>query len=369
MDGFIAWWRGRAIRTDALLAAVLLVVDSAAAPFHAVPTWLWILTAALLAAPVALRRSRPWPAAVVVLIGGVVWLSTHVEATAFHFGLASTLVFAYTLLVHGGVRDAAAFTACLVLGIVAWSWWRVGAVGLLVLLWLVVPWAVGSAVLAARRQGAESARLTAAEEKVAMAREMHDTIAHALSVMVVLADGAAAQIRTDPQRAERALRTMGEAGRTGLSELRRMLDVLRQDHPPTTGPDGAAPHRDPGNDLVALAEQMTGAGLPTRLVLAGSLLGLPGTVSSGLYRIAQESLTNALRHGGVGSRAVLEVVVREGEVELGVSDDGAGARGAVGRGGNGLTGMRERAHACGGTLSAGPDPVRGGWTVRAVLPI
>jgi hypothetical protein len=174
-------------------------------------------------------------------------------------------------------------------------------------------------------------------------------------------DGAAAQIRTDPERAERALRTMGETGRTGLAELRRVLDVLREDGPTatTTGP---------GHDLVALAEQMTVAGLPTRAVLTGSLLGLPGTVSSGLYRIAQVSLTNALRHGGAGSHAVVEVVVREGEVELSVRDDGAGARGAPSHGGNGLTGMRERAHACGGTLSAGPDPARGGWTVRAVLP-
>ncbi len=347
------------MRSDGLLAIVLLVADVAAAPFRGVPVWLWVLTSVLLVAPVVVRRNLPVPAAMVVLLGGALWLVTHVEVTDFHFGLVTTFVFTYTLLVHRGARDALVYVVFLAAGIMAWSVLRVGPVGLLGLMWLAVPWVIGSAVLTARRQGAESVRATVAEEKVAMAREMHDGIAHALSVMVVLADGAAAQIRADPERAERALRTLGETGRTGLAELRRVLDVLRQDGPATIGSG-------PGHDLIALAEQMTVAGLPTRTVLAGSVLGLPTGVSSGLYRIAQESLTNSLRHGGAGAHAVVEIDVREGEVELRVRDDGAG--GPPGRGGNGLVGMRERAHAYGGTVTAGPDPVGGGWTVRAVLP-
>lgn len=368
MRGIIARWRQHPVLTDGAFAAVVLLVDASAAPFQAVPTWLWVFTAVLLALPLAARRRWPRTSAAIVLVGGAVWLATHEEPTAFHFALVSTLVLLYTLLVHRGRREALAFALLLLVGIAMWSAWRVGPAGMLGLLWLAIPWALGSAVLSARTQGAEAARRAAAEERVAIAREMHDTIAHALTVMVVLADGAAAQVRGDPRRAEQALRTVAETGRAGLGELRRVLDVLRDEVPDASRTQAAQPVQHSGTDLVELVQRMTSAGLPTRLTLAGSMAGLPATVSSGLYRIAQESLTNALRHGGAGSRATVEIVTRDGEVELSVRDDGAGAGRPVGRGGSGLTGMRERANACGGTLTAGPDPEHGGWTVRAVLP-
>ena len=106
MSRFTGWWREHPVRSDALLAAVLLALDVSSAHNFAVPTWLWVLTAVLLVGPVVVRRSQPRPAAVVVLLGGALWVTTHVEPMAFHFGVVTTFVFTYTLLVYRGARDA-----------------------------------------------------------------------------------------------------------------------------------------------------------------------------------------------------------------------------------------------------------------------
>jgi signal transduction histidine kinase len=218
----------------------------------------------------------------------------------------------------------------------------------------------------------QAARIAVAEERGRIARELHDVVAHAVSVMVVQADGASYAIQSNPELAQRALQTISETGRGALGELRRLLDVLRSDdadgEPRVPQPDAHA--------LAELADRMRAAGVPVDLEL-GELGDLPAGVSLGVYRIVQESLTNTLKHAGRGATAAVRVQRTGDLVEVLVSDDGAGRVPQLvptGRrdprlpGGNGLIGMRERAHVYGGTLDVGPAP-GGGWQVRAALPV
>jgi signal transduction histidine kinase len=159
--------------------------------------------------------------------------------------------------------------------------------------------------------------------------------------------------------------TISATGREALTELRRLLGVLRsEDNTDERTPQPSA------SSLDDLAERVRLVGLPVRLKLKGELEGLPAGIGLGIYRIVQEALTNTLKHAGAGASALVRVT-RVGEnVELDITDDGFGTpHQLVGiSGGNGLIGMRERANVFGGTLDAGPRP-GGGWHVHAVLPI
>ncbi|MGH3899764.1 MAG: sensor histidine kinase [Pseudonocardiaceae bacterium] len=358
--------------SDGLVAVLVLLVDLLAAPWQPVPAWLWTVTGLLLAAPLAVRRRWPLCAGALVLCGAALWISTHEPPTAFHFALVSTLIMVYTLLLHRGRWHAVGYGLALLAGLVLWSAWRVGPPGLLGALWLAVPWAAGEAVQTARAQRADAARRAAMDERIAIAREMHDVVAHAISVMVVHADGAAAQLQHDQKRAEQALLAISSTGRTTLTELRRVLGILRPTTDDGDGLSAGARAPQPGaEELAELTERMTAAGLATRLRLVGNLAHLSPTVSLGVYRITQEALTNALRHAGTGASATVEVTAAEGRVELTIRDNGNGALPSATTGipgGNGLVGMQERAQACGGSLVAGPDSDAGGWLVRALLP-
>jgi len=206
----------------------------------------------------------------------------------------------------------------------------------------------------------QRARVTIAEERARIARELHDVVAHSVSVMTVQAGAARLLLPTNPQRAVEPLLAVEETGRQALNELRRLLGILRAD-------DGAhvlTPQ--PGiQDLPALAETLREAGLPVELTVEGSARPLSAGVGLAAYRIAQEALTNTLKHGGP-ARARVVVRYAADAVHLEVSDDGRGPR-ADGRG-HGLIGMRERAAIYGGHLQAGPRP-GGGFVVRASLPI
>jgi len=206
----------------------------------------------------------------------------------------------------------------------------------------------------------DRAREAIAEERARIARELHDVVAHSVSVMTVQAGAARLQLPTDPQRAVEPLLAVEEAGRQALTELRRLLGILREDG----GTYVLAPQ--PGiEDLPALADTLREAGLPVELTVEGATRPLPAGVGLAAYRIAQEALTNTLKHGG-GARACVVVRYAAHAVHLEVSDDGGG-NGANGRG-HGLIGMRERAAIYGGHLEAGPRP-GGGFVVRATLPV
>lgn len=197
-------------------------------------------------------------------------------------------------------------------------------------------------------------------ERARIARDLHDVVAHSVSVVAVQAGAAQAVLDSDPERAREPLGAIETTARNALVEMRRLLGVLR------AAEDGATLAPQPSlAQLSEVAAQVTGAGLPVEVVVEGEPVPLPAGLELAAHRIVQEALTNALRHSGA-SRAWVTVVHRSDGVELTVTDDGAG--GPTGRpGGHGIVGMRERVALYGGELSVGPGAA-GGYVVHAVLP-
>jgi signal transduction histidine kinase len=210
------------------------------------------------------------------------------------------------------------------------------------------------------RDQEEAARAAVALERARIARELHDLVAHALAVVVLQAQAAGRVLDTDPSAARRALDAVETTGREGLTELRRMLDVLVVDVPP----EDLDPA--PGlGQLDSLADRVREAGVPVTVNVAGEPRPLPAGVDLSAYRIVQEALTNVLKHAARAS-ATVAVHYRPDEVELRVCDDGETATRGEGTG-RGLINMRERAHLFGGRFEAGAQP-EGGFAVTAVLP-
>lgn len=202
-----------------------------------------------------------------------------------------------------------------------------------------------------------------AEERSRIARELHDVIAHSVSLMVLQASAARLDLLSEQDGARRALQTVESTGRTAMVELRRMVGILR------TADDGAPLEAAPTLDqLESLVDEMRAAGLDVRLSVLGARRPLPDGLELSAYRIVQEALTNALQHAGT---APVEVVLRYAPDILGIDvRNGASspqARTMRGRG-HGLVGMRERAALFGGCVDAGPSP-DGGYRVRAELPL
>lgn len=258
---------------------------------------------------------------------------------------------------------------------------------------VVLTWAVADQVRAARERAALQAQSEAHAAEAAahqqaeraargqvetladrqrIAREMHDVVAHGLSVMIVQADGARFAAASDPDAATTALATIAATGRASLAEMRRLLSVLRDESEaaPETPQPGLA-------DVPALVQRLVDGGRDVTLDVEGELTPGGANDATGLtaYRIAQEALTNVMKHAGDEARAWVRVTIEPGRVVVEVVDDGAvdgpSAAGPSGTGsswaGHGLRGMRERVDMLGGHLVAGPDP-RGGWRVVASLP-
>jgi signal transduction histidine kinase len=209
-----------------------------------------------------------------------------------------------------------------------------------------------------REREAERARAVA-EEQARIARELHDVIAHNVSVMVVQAAAANDVFETRPDRVREALRAIERSGRDALTELRRLLGTVREEQPDYAPQPGLA-------RLDALVEQVRTAGLAVAVRVEGEPQELPAGIDLSAYRIVQEALTNTLRHA---SASRVEVALRYGpdELDVEVRDDGAGT-GNGGGAGRGLIGMRERVAAYGGALVAGPGP-DGGFAVAASFPL
>ena len=214
-----------------------------------------------------------------------------------------------------------------------------------------------TAALEAARQ--ELARRAVLEERTRIARDLHDILAHAMSVITVQAGVGAHLLERDPEQAKGALRVIEETGRGALGEMRRLLGALRAGDLPTEPQPGLA-------SLDRLATQATASGVPVELRVEGQARPLPAGLEVSAYRIAQEALTNTIKHAP-GARARLTVRYRPRTVELEVVDHGGGpAPTAAGDGGHGLRGMRERVALYGGVLEAGPCP--GGFRVLAAFP-
>jgi signal transduction histidine kinase len=229
---------------------------------------------------------------------------------------------------------------------------------------------------------ARTAELGSVTERNRIAREMHDVVAHSLTVMLTLSDGAAVVVRKSPDRAAEVLGELSRTGRTALADMRRVLGVLRDE-----SPTGLAPRQplSAGLSLAKLLEGFRTAGLPLHYSHTGPALPEDAAFQLTVYRIVQESLTNVLRYGRALGRVDVSMVRSDGTVTIEVLDDGkgsvgtgpagagsaggpeAGAGGARPAGtGQGLTGMRERAGIYGGTVEAGRT-ASGGWRVSAVL--
>jgi signal transduction histidine kinase len=214
------------------------------------------------------------------------------------------------------------------------------------------------------RERDQHAQLVAARERAQIAREMHDIIAHSLSVMVTLADAAALKVPGHPQEAQATMARVSEVGRQALGDSRRVLGVLRGD---ATGPLTPQPGL---ADLDVLVEQVHHDGLDATLTVTGPKDTVPAAAGLTVYRIAQEATTNTLKHARGATHLHVAVTITRTTVTVNVLDDGrpeAAAPPTQPRG-HGIHGMRERAKAYGGIVTAGPAP-RGGWVVEATLPL
>ncbi|ANP55006.1 signal transduction histidine kinase [Streptomyces griseochromogenes] len=219
------------------------------------------------------------------------------------------------------------------------------------------------------REAAVRAARATVEERARIAREMHDILAHAVSLMVVQAEAGPVAVRTHPDRAIAAFDAIADSGRDAMAQLRRMLDVLKE--------DGGAPERSPAptlDDLPAVLDRVRASGIRCAFHTSG-LDGAepPQDVAAAAYRIVQEALTNTVKHASASSVEV-RVDRTESALEITVGDDGRGVpvpsshHGGLWSGGRGLIGIRERAAACGGSATAGPGPGGRGFVVTACLP-
>jgi signal transduction histidine kinase len=202
-----------------------------------------------------------------------------------------------------------------------------------------------------------------AAERARIARELHDVVAHNVSVMVVQADGAGYALDPDPERARQALAAISATGRQALAEMRHLLGVLR------SGDEQADLAPVPGIDQIRdLLEQTRAAGRTVSFTLEGAVRPLPDGVGLAAYRVVQEALTNVRKHGGIGASVCVALRYSERELGVQVTDDGHGQGAADDGAGHGLTGMRERVGIYGGTVDAGPRPA-GGYRVSVTLPL
>ncbi|MEX3100390.1 sensor histidine kinase [Streptomyces sp. V2] len=221
------------------------------------------------------------------------------------------------------------------------------------------------------REREAQAKVAVAAERARIARELHDVVAHNVSVMVVQADGAAYVLDAAPDQAKKALETISSTGRQALAEMRRLLGVLRTGEHREGGEYVPQPDVEQIEDLV---QQCRGSGLPVDFKVEGTARALPSGVELTAYRIVQEALTNTRKHGGPNVGASVRLVYFDDGLGLLVEDDGKGAPhelyeegGADGQG-HGLIGMRERVGMVGGTLDAGPRP-GGGFRISVLLPL
>lgn len=277
------------------------------------------------------------------------------------------IVALYALAAQGRIRAAVAMAAAMVIGMgagtLAGSSDVTGTAVFMLTGWLVAVVALGSVRHSRLAYAEEEARLRATEERLRIARELHDVIGHNISMINVQAGAALYRLKKDPAQAEEALGAIKASSRETLRELRATLGVLRRvDEQAPTAPA-------PG---LARAEELVGSakltGLEVRIVRTGVERSLSAPVDLAAYRIVQESLTNAARHSGA-ERVTIRLAYGDRELDLTVEDDGQGsaARPAGSGGDSGISGMTERARALGGELTAGPRP-EGGFAVRARLP-
>ncbi|KQX14239.1 histidine kinase [Streptomyces sp. Root431] len=216
---------------------------------------------------------------------------------------------------------------------------------------------------ARQREHRIEAERAAARERARIAREMHDILSHAVSLMVVQAEAGPVAVRAAPERAEAAFEAISATGRDAMAQLRQMLGVLRE------GSESGSAPREPQPDLSGipeLVERVRASGLTVTYATEGGVRALPPATGASAYRIVQEALTNVVKHARART-AEVRLAHAEGVLRVTVTDDGRGPQAGVG--GHGLVGIRERAAAHGGTAALGPGPGGRGFEVRVLLPV
>ena len=337
-----------------------------------------VLLAALGAVPVAIRRIWPLPA-----LGVLLGLFLIVGAFQFQTAEGAVMVVpaAYVLytvaVTYRRPVSAAALTCALAVMILevyldGRVWGRPAAMGNLVPLGLllVIAWAFGSMARQRRAYASglqqQAASQAVAEERLRIARELHDVVAHSMAVIAVQAGFGQYVIGSQPAQAREALGAIQTTSRDALDEMRRMLSVLRQAE--TDGPPEAP--RAPADGLAGLDRLITRvghAGVHVDLEISGQQVDLPASVDLSAFRIIQEALTNVVKHAATPDCRV-RLDYREQELSLEILDEGQAPAPAGTTAGHGLIGMRERVHLCGGEFSAGPLPEHG-FRVAAALPL
>jgi signal transduction histidine kinase len=345
LDLWMARDIGSGVREPDLLGAAILV--AATAPLYA-------------------RRRRPLATAAVVAAAVFAFGTLYHPATET---ILSLVVAAYSIAAYRqrSAGQTIALVALMVASAVSWSdrnanWVEMASNAFFT---VGVPFAFGRIVWNRHRR-LDRDREVAAHDAVALersriARELHDVVAHSMSVMVVQAGAARAVLRRDPDETERALSAIEESGRIGLAEMRRLLSSDGETAP------SLAPQ--PGLErLDELLARMRATGLEVELVIEGEARPLAAGVDLSAYRIVQEALTNSLKHGGDGVHARVRLRYREDGIDVEVTDDGRGPSPGMDGSGRGLIGMRERVAFLGGELHTGARPA-GGFIVHARIPV
>lgn len=369
-----------ALAAELVLVAPLLLIDRSAA------MWITVAWSALMVASLAFRRVAPLGAAVICTVAGVGMVAQlHTPSPAVLVVLV--IIYSVARTVPGTVSLVLApvAVAASIAGPLSWlgnvdEGDRFVAGSLLVCLCLTL---CALAYLLGRRfqekaryesldrelaeerfvTGAQriqrETELTTERVRIEVARELHDVVAHSLSVIVVQAEGAKALLAKRPEAAGDALDVIARTGRSSINEMRHIVGLLRGDEGADFGPS-------PG--LADIAAMVAKAGDRIELELPESLPPVPESLALTVFRIVQESVTNFLKHAGSTARASVVVKCSPEDISIRVSDDGIGGHAVSDRGGSGLRGMQERVNAMGGTFKAGPR-TGGGYLVTAVLPM
>ena len=384
LERLATWLRTHPLATDAALAALLYLLTGVIARSGydgGLEGWL----ALLFCVPLAWRRVAPVPAAGAVVAVGLLQLVLYRYDLITADVAAPIMVYALAAYAPRWASRAGLVTGLVAAALAAGSYYGrygdlqnvvvvAGAIGVFV----VACWALGDLRRARLQQLVDlqeraellelerdqEMRLAATTERARIAREMHDVVAHSLSVVIAQADGGRYAGQSDPAAATAALDQISATGRQALTDMRTLLGVLRE---------GGGEEYAPQPDVAAIGQlvaDVQASGLDVDLIVEGSPQPMPPGPQLAAYRIVQESLTNVLKHAGPASRAWVRLSWRPDTLEVAVLDDGRGASAAIVQSdgmGQGLHGMDERARLHGGRLTAGPRH-GGGFSVQAALP-
>jgi signal transduction histidine kinase len=354
-----------------VLAATTGVADHSSA--RSLPELLLVIGLASLGAiPVALRRIWPLPAFCAILALSVVLAGIQPVAGVVAAFPAAYVLYTVAVTYRRRVSASALAAAVIVEAVLAFLG-RIASNTLVPIgLMLIVLWTFGSMARQRRAYASglqqQAASQAVAEERLRIARELHDVVAHSMAVIAVQAGFGQYVIDSQPAQAREALGAIQGTSRDALDEMRRMLGVLRQSDgdDPSAAPEAPLRPADGLADLQRLFTRVGHAGVHVDLKVTGQPVDVPASVGLSAFRIIQEALTNVVKHAATPDCQV-RLDYREQELNLEILDEGD-AGPATGPGGHGLIGMRERVLLCGGEFSAGPRPERG-FRVTATLPL